>query len=419
MNAKLFVPILTLGVCIVFSGCGKDEDDTDEGSEFANTRLNQFCRVYIRLQPGTATIRSAPAPGGCGPEYRAGEVVEATKNIPGISFRVEADDQLVVRASTMAAAGNYETELRRTPNDTTHYMVTVGDAPRNHSVTLRKVGSMPPDVIVRGELCSGTECTYSFEAGSRVVFEPLDLQTRTFTWAGDCTSWGPKFGLIEEVTRDVFCEVTFSDPTDTKLHLEVVGPHHGRVSVQPTAQLGATCPREGMDEPICTFHANMITLRAEPSGNGEFVGWSGDCMGMAPEVTLDASMTMPPMNGWTCTATFREKPVDCATIGTLKWVLRPSRTGTPFGTNHFNLTSPLPRLYLDILDTQRGDNPRYQFAAYNDDMEREIINEEVRPGYIRDVKDTLMGWGGSGTLTLSLNDSCGTRTATATYSILE
>jgi len=142
----------------------------------------------------------------------------------------------------------------------------------------------------------GATCTAAFPAFQRIFLLPVpDPGSEFVNWNGtaDCLDGD----LIRLPGEDASCVAVFDaivvPPSVETLTVVVSGP--GTVRSSPTGILcreGETC-----SEDFAT--GALVSLGARPAGGGTFLGWSGDCTGTFPlvTVTLDAAKT--------CTATFQ------------------------------------------------------------------------------------------------------------------
>jgi hypothetical protein len=129
----------------------------------------------------------------------------------------------------------------------------------------------------------GTACAADFLTGSTVSLTATPDGGSTFSgWSGGgCSGAAPTCVVVMNVNQTV--TATFTAPVSmSTLTVQKSGTGSGTVTSAPSGiNCGSTCS--------ASFPTgNTVTLTANPAGDSQFVGWSGDCSGSGScTVTMD------------------------------------------------------------------------------------------------------------------------------------
>jgi hypothetical protein len=158
-----------------------------------------------------------------------------------------------------------------------------------HVLTVSKTGGGAGTVASSpGGISCGTTCSAVFSDGASVTLTATAAAGSTFSgWSGDCSGTGT---CTVTMSADHAVTATFLAQRPT-LTVARAGAGAGRVTSTPAGINCGTVCSASFDP------GTSITLKASPSGNSRFSGWSGDCTG-----TSVCKLTMK--NSHAVTATF-------------------------------------------------------------------------------------------------------------------
>jgi len=158
-------------------------------------------------------------------------------------------------------------------------------------LTLEKSGggegtlTSDPEGIDCGETCSAP-----YALNQKITLTAQADTTSEFTgWGGDCEGVTPKLTVTLDKAKT--CQANFVPlPPEGLQNLTVITNGNGAVTSQPQ---GINCG----DNCVYTFEKGMgVLLTAVAQADSKFNGWSGDCHGTTPAITV----------------TLAEKPITCA-----------------------------------------------------------------------------------------------------------
>jgi len=139
----------------------------------------------------------------------------------------------------------------------------------------------------------GSTCAASFDSGQTVTLTVVADANSIFTgWSGDCSGTDAAANVAMTAYRR--CTATFQ-PGTMVLTVGKTGAGNGALTSNPAGiDCGAGCSSDSQAFPT----GSTISLSAEPDANSLFEGWSGNCSGTDPAISVTLSQVTA------CTASF-------------------------------------------------------------------------------------------------------------------
>ncbi len=153
--------------------------------------------------------------------------------------------------------------------------------------------------------CPSSSCQAAYAPGTQVTLTASALPGYSFAgWTGDCQAAGNSPTAAVTLNGYRSCNASFVSD-NPRLNVYVSGT--GNVSSSPA---GIQCGSNGTACVANFPRGTQVTLTAQSSVEGAvFSGWSGDCQGTSPSVTVDMSAAR------SCTATFAQTSLSVGISG--------------------------------------------------------------------------------------------------------
>jgi hypothetical protein len=168
----------------------------------------------------------------------------------------------------------------------------------------------------------------SIPAGTAVTLTAQSTGSHQFSrWSGDCSGSNPEF--VMTVNANASCSAEFVPVTVEGFALNVTVEGQGSVTIGNQAPCNS-------EDGCATYQASpgeVVELTAVPYNSFSFAGWSGDCTGMNPSLSVTVNSNL------NCTATFTAVDCNGAAPPTLGRIVLEDVNGNEIGSNLDTLCS--------------------------------------------------------------------------------